>query len=317
VRLRSQGESGTLSRMPPVIAVEHLRKTYSHHVVAVADVSFEVERGEIFGLLGSNGAGKTTTVECVQGLRTPTGGTVRVFGLDPRTSSGALRGRIGCQLQESRLPDHLKVWEALDLFASLTPGAADWRTLIKQWGLAEKRNATFSSLSGGQRQRLFIALALVSDPEVVFLDEMTTGLDPAARRIAWDLIEEIRDHGTTVVLVTHFMDEAERLCDRVAVVDKGAIIALDTPRGLVVRYDPLEQVVFSAPDEDMDWLQRVPGAQKVCRRGTRMVVEGSGPLLAHVAAALVERGYAPDDLRVIEPSLEDVFLKLTGHPVEV
>ena len=302
--------------VPPVITVEHLRKVYGHHVIAVDDISFEVERGEIFGLLGSNGAGKTTTVECVQGLRTPTAGTVRVLGEDPRIHAGALRGRMGCQLQESRLPDHMRVWEALDLFASLTPGAKDWRELLEQWGLEEKRNASFSSLSGGQRQRLFIALALVSDPEVVFLDEMTTGLDPAARRVAWDLIETIRDRGTTVVLVTHFMDEAERLCDRVAVVDKGAIIALDTPRGLVVRYDPLEQVVFSAPDQDVEWLRDVPGARSVTRRGPRVVVEGTGPLVAYVGAALVERGLTPDDLRVIEPSLEDVFLKLTGHLVD-
>jgi ABC-2 type transport system ATP-binding protein len=302
--------------MPPVITVEHLRKVYGHHVVAVDDVSFEVERGEIFGLLGSNGAGKTTTVECVQGLRTPTAGSVRVLGKDPVHHAADLRGRMGCQLQESRLPDHLKVWEALDLFASLAPGALDWETLVEQWGLLQKRNASFASLSGGQRQRLFIALALVSSPEVVFLDEMTTGLDPAARRIAWDLIEEIRDRGTTVVLVTHFMDEAERLCDRVAVVDKGRIVALDTPRGLVVRYDPLEQVVFTCELADVDWLRGVPGARGVTRRGRRVVVEGTGPLLAHVAAALVDHGETPDDLRVVEPSLEDVFLKLTGHLVE-
>ncbi len=259
--------------MPPVITVEHLRKVYGHHVVAVDDVSFAVEPGEIFGLLGSNGAGKTTTVECVQGLRTPTAGTVRVLGRDPIHHAGDLRGRMGCQLQESRLPDHMKVWEALDLFASLAPGAVHWQTLVEQWGLAEKRNASFASLSGGQRQRLFIALALVSSPEVVFLDEMTTGLDPAARRVAWDLIEQIRDRGTTVVLVTHFMDEAERLCDRVAVVDKGEIIALDTPRGLVVRYDPLEQVVFSCDLPDVEWLGGVPGALQRhsarCPRGRR------------------------------------------------
>jgi len=271
--------------VPPVITVEHLRKVYGHHVVAVDDISFEVEHGEIFGLLGSNGAGKTTTVECVQGLRTPTAGAVRVLGEEPRAHAGALRGRVGCQLQESRLPDHMRVWEALDLFASLTPGAGDWREQLEQWGLAEKRNASFSSLSGGQRQRLFIALALVSDPEVVFLD-------------------------------AHFMDEAERLCDRVAVVDKGAIIALDSPRGLVVRYDPLEQVVFTCDLPELEWLMSVPGARSVTRRGPRVVVEGTGPLLAYVGAALVERGLTPDDLRVIEPSLEDVFLKLTGHLVE-
>lgn len=299
-----------------VIEVRDLRKVYGRHVTAVDGVSFDVRRGEIFGLLGSNGAGKTTTVECVQGLRTATAGTVRVLGVDPRTALSSLRGRIGCQLQESRLPDHVKVWEALDLFARLTPGAGDWRTLLEQWGLADKRDASFVSLSGGQRQRLFIALALVSDPEVVFLDEMTTGLDPAARRIAWELIERIRDRGTTIVLVTHFMDEAERLCDRVAVVDKGRIVALDSPRGLVVRYDPLEQVVFTCAAGEIGWLARVPGARSYERHGPRVVVQGTGPLLAHVAAALVEHGVTPDDLRVIEPSLEDVFLRLTGHLME-
>jgi ABC-2 type transport system ATP-binding protein len=299
-----------------VIEVQDLRKVYGHHVTAVDGLSFDVRRGEIFGLLGSNGAGKTTTVECVQGLRTPTAGTVRVLGHDPRRESGALRGRLGCQLQESRLPDHLKVWEALDLFASFTPGAADREVLLAQWGLAEKRGASFASLSGGQRQRLFIALALLSRPEVVFLDEMTTGLDPAARRVAWRLIEQVRDSGATVVLVTHFMDEAERLCDRVAVVDAGKIVALDAPRLLVARYDPLEEVVFTCETEDLEWLLRVPGVGSWERRGRRVVVHGTGPLLAHVAAALVEHGILPDDLRVHEPSLEDVFLKLTGHTVE-
>jgi ABC-2 type transport system ATP-binding protein len=301
--------------MPPVIVCEHLQKRYGH-LTAVADVSFTVERGEIFGLLGSNGAGKTTTVECVQGLREPTAGRIRVFGKDPRAEAAALRGHIGCQLQESRLPDHLKVWEALDLFASLTPRGVGWRTLLEQWDLAEKRTATFASLSGGQRQRLFIALALVSNPEVVFLDEMTTGLDPAARRIAWQLIEEVRDNGTTVVLVTHFMDEAERLCDRIAVVDAGRVVALDTPQALVAKHDPWERVIFASDEEDLDWLLQVPGARTLTRRGRRVVLEGDGPLLALTAAALVERGIAPADLRVEEPGLEDVFLKLTGHLVE-
>jgi ABC-2 type transport system ATP-binding protein len=299
-----------------VIEVRDLRKVYGHHLAAVDGISFDVRRGEIFGLLGSNGAGKTTTVECVQGLRTPTSGTARVLGHDPLTEPGALRGRLGCQLQESRLPDHMKVWEALDLFASFTPGAAGRELLLRQWGLADKRDASFASLSGGQRQRLFIALALLSRPEVVFLDEMTTGLDPAARRAAWGLIEQIRDGGATVVLVTHFMDEAERLCDRVAVVDAGRVVALDTPRRLVAQHEPLEEVVFTCDALDLEWLLRVPGAQACERRGPRVVVSGSGPLLAYVAAALVEHGIAPEDLRAHEPSLEDAFLKLTGHTVE-
>jgi ABC-2 type transport system ATP-binding protein len=301
--------------MTAVIEIDALQKRY-HEVVAVAEATFAVEQGEIFGLLGSNGAGKTTTVECAQGLRAPTCGSVRVLGRDPRGEAAALRGRIGCQLQESRLPDHMKVWEALDLFASLTPGAVDWRGLMEQWGLAEKRTASFASLSGGQRQRLFIALALVSDPEVVFLDEMTTGLDPASRRVAWELIEQVRDRGTTVVLVTHFMDEAERLCDRVAVMDAGRIVAMDTPRALVAAHDPWERVIFASDELDLDWLLDVQGARSLTRRGRRVVLEGEGPLLALTAAALVERGIVPADLTVEEPSLEEVFLKLTGHLVE-
>jgi len=194
--------------MKSIIEIQNLRKTYGS-TVAVDDISFEVAEGEIFGLLGPNGAGKTTTVECLQGLRHPDSGSIRVLGLDPRLEAQALRRRIGSQLQESALPDRIKVWEALDLFASVSPNASDWRVLLEQWGLAEKRKASFSSLSGGQRQRLFVALALVNSPEVVFLDEMTTGLDPAARHVAWDLIRAIRDRGTTVTLVTHFMAEAD------------------------------------------------------------------------------------------------------------
>jgi ABC-2 type transport system ATP-binding protein len=190
-----------------------LTKRYGS-VAAVSDVSFQVARAEIFGLLGRNGAGKTTTVECLQGLRRADAGDLRVLGLDPRTQARELRRRVGCQLQESALPARIKVWEALEWFASFSGQGGDWEELIKQWGLAGKRNAHFSELSGGQRQRLFIALALVNDPQVVFLDEMTTGLDPVARHVAWGLIEAVRARGTTVVLVTHAMEEAERLCDR-------------------------------------------------------------------------------------------------------
>jgi ABC-2 type transport system ATP-binding protein len=297
-----------------VVEVEHLRKVY-RRTVAVDDVSFSIRRGEIFGLMGSNGAGKTTTVECLEGLRHADGGRLRVLGLDPATQSRALRGRIGCQLQESRLPDHLKVWEALELFAGLAPRPLDWRSLLEAWDLAEKRNASFASLSGGQRQRLFVALALISDPEIVVLDEMTTGLDPAARHVAWELVEEIRRRGATVVLVTHFMDEAERLCDRVAVVERGRIIALDTPSGLIDRHVPDTSVVFTT-EAEVGWLTALSCVREVIRRGPRVVVRGDGPLLALVAAALVERGIVPDDIRAERPSLEEVFLRLTGHGVE-
>jgi len=298
--------------MPPIISVQNLRKTYGK-TIAVDDISLEVEKGEIFGLLGPNGAGKTTTVECLQALRHPDSGEIRVLGLNPRTEAQELRRRIGSQLQESALPDRIKVWEALDMFASVAPEPLDWRVLIGQWGIEEKRKASFSSLSGGQKQRLFIALALVNNPEVVFLDEMTTGLDPAARRVAWDLIRAIREKGTTVVLVTHFMDEAENLCDRVVIVDHGKIIAADSPQGLIARYTSQVRVLFSSEQTVLPWLEKVAGVKKVTITGQRVEIDGSGPVLALTAAALVEHGIVPADLRIEQPSLEDVFLKLTGR----
>jgi ABC-2 type transport system ATP-binding protein len=299
--------------MGAVIEVNNLRKRYGSHV-AIADVSFQVRQGEIFGLLGRNGAGKTTTVECLQGLRRADGGRVRVLGLDPQRHTQQLRRRIGCQLQEAALPDRLKVWEALDLFASLAPAATDWRVLMDQWGLTDKRTASFASLSGGQRQRLFVALALVNDPEVVFLDELTQGLDPAARRVAWGLIRAIRDRGATVVLVTHYMDEAERLCDRIAVVDGGRVVATDTPQGLISRFGGPVRISFTANGHDVRFLEDLPPVSALRRRGGRVEAEGTGPVLALVAAELVARGIVPADLRADQATLEDVFLRLTDQP---
>ncbi len=297
--------------MGEVIKVENLRKTYGK-TVAVDDISFDVAEGEIFGLLGPNGAGKTTAVECLQGLRSPDSGNIRILGIDPVTNIRSLRRRIGSQLQEAALPDRIKVWEALDLFASLTPGSIDWQKLMEQWGLAEKRKSSFSNLSGGQRQRLFVALALVNRPELVFLDEMTTGLDPAARHTAWDLIRAIREQGTTVLLVTHFMDEAEQLCDRLAIVDHGRIVATDTPQGLITTYANRIKVIFSTDVEDLSWLEVLPQVSNVARRGQRVEVEGNGPVLAVVAAELAGHGILPADLRTEQPTLEDVFLTITG-----
>jgi ABC-2 type transport system ATP-binding protein len=295
-----------------IIEVEHLRKTYGG-VTAVADVSFNIAEGEIFGLLGPNGAGKTTTVEILQGLRKADSGRLNVLGLDPQSQADKLRRRIGSQLQESALPDRIKVWEALDLFGSVSGGSADWRVLLNQWGLSEKKKASFGNLSGGQRQRLFIALALVNNPSIIFLDEMTTGLDPAARHVAWDLIRAIRDKGTTVVLVTHFMDEAEELCDRLAVIDHGKVIAADSPGRLIATYAGMVSVIFSCDRPDLSWLDRVKHVNKVIRSGNRIEVAGSGPVAIHVAAALLAHGIEPADLRTVQPSLEDVFLKLTGR----
>jgi ABC-2 type transport system ATP-binding protein len=295
-----------------VVTCRGLRKVY-REVVAVDGATFSVARGEIFGLLGPNGAGKTTTVECLQGLRRAEAGEVRVLGLDPQRQSAELRRRIGSQLQQSALPDHIKVWEALDLFASLTPGGRDWRVVMEEWGLGEKRAAPFHSLSGGQKQRLFVALALVNEPEVVFLDEMTTGLDPAARRDAWDLIRQMRDRGTTVVLVTHFMEEAERLCDRVAIVDRGRIVATGAPQALIAEHAQGVRVVFSTEVDDLAWLPAVAHVVSVNRHGPRVEVDGDGPVLAHVAAALLAHGIEPHDLHPEMPTLEDVFLHITGH----
>ncbi|MEU8377616.1 ABC transporter ATP-binding protein [Streptosporangium sp. NPDC048865] len=219
-----------------VIEIKDLRKSYRRHR-ALDGVTLTVERGEIFGILGPNGAGKTTVVECASGLRAPDGGTLRVLGLDPRTQRRELLQRVGTQLQEAALPDAIKVGEALKLYASFYDEPADWRALMEEWGLAERRTTRFAGLSGGWKQRLFIALALVGDPEVVFLDELTTGLDPAARRLTWGLIRAMRDRGVTVVLVTHFMDEVDALCDRIAVVNQGRVVHQGSP-GELLGGDP-------------------------------------------------------------------------------
>jgi ABC-2 type transport system ATP-binding protein len=304
--------------MTTVIEVDNLRKTYGSFT-AVDDVSFHVEEGEIFGLLGPNGAGKTTSIECIQALRSSFSGDVRVLGLDPRKNARELRKNVGSQLQESALPNRIKVWEALDLFSSFTANALDWRLLLDEWELAEMRNRSFGSLSGGQQQRLFIALALVNDPRVVFLDEMTQGLDPAARRVAWDLIKAVRDRGKTVVLVTHFMDEAENLCDRLAIVNRGRIVATDSPQGLINKYATQIKLSFSTDEPDISYLENIESVKSVNRYGARVEIIGTGPVLALVSAALVEHGFVPADLRVNQPTLEDVFLTLTSDedPVEV
>ncbi len=294
--------------MASVISVDALTKSYSGAVV-VDSLSFEVDPGEIFGVLGPNGAGKTTTVECVQGLRQGDSGRVRVLGLDPWHDSARLRKRIGSQLQESGLPDRIKVGEALSFFAR--PGS-DWKRRLAEWGLEDKRGTAFANLSGGQRQRLFVALALVNDPEVVFLDEMTTGLDPASRHVAWELIEAIRKQGTTVVLVTHFMEEAERLCDRVAVINHGRIVAAGRPAELIAAHAGEVHVRFSTA-QPVTWLRDVPYVHSVAQSDGSVDVLGEGPVLAHVGAALVAHGEAPADLHVERMNLEDVFLRLTGE----
>ena len=301
--------------MTQVIEVQNIHKAYDG-VRVVDDVSFTVNEGEIFGIIGPNGAGKTTAIESVIGLRKPDGGSVSVLGLDPQTEARKLGNRIGTQLQVAALPDRMKVWEALDLYASFYEKTVPWEPLIEQWGLAEKRNSQFGNLSGGQRQRLFISLALLNDPQIVFLDELTTGLDPQARRATWDLIRAIREQGKTVVLITHFMDEVEALADRVAVIVHGQVIALDTPENMIAGLNGETQVLFSGPNGfEAERLEKVSGVTAVHQRNQHITVSGKGPLLANVAAALAKHNIAPADLRVEQANLEDVFLALTGQAI--
>jgi ABC-2 type transport system ATP-binding protein len=299
----------------PIIQVENLYKAYGSFV-AVDHISFAVQRGEIFGIVGPNGAGKTTTLESMIGLRHFEEGSVRILNLDPQRQGRELRKHIGIQLQEAALPEGIRVWEALDLFASLYSHSQNWEILLKTWGLADKRSSLFSSLSGGQKQRLFISIALVNDPEVVFLDELTTGLDPQARRNTWDLIEKLREHGKTVILVTHFMEEAQRLCNRVAIIDQGKLIALDAPSHLIQNLNSEIKVRFTYPPAfDPTWLQGISGVNQVARQNGDVVVSGEGPLLAQVAYALAKRGVISSDLRSEQATLEDVFLTLTGRKI--
>ena len=301
----------------PVIQVSEVRKTYGK-TVAVDEVSFEVYDGEIFGLIGPNGAGKTTTMECIEGLRTPDRGTISVLGLDPFRQVYKLQDRIGVQLQQAQLQKRIKVWEAVDLWASLyQKRATDAERLLEQLGLTDKRDAWFMNLSGGQKQRLFIALALINDPEVLFLDELTTGLDPQSRRAIWDLVRGIRDRGKTVFLTTHLMEEAERLCDRVAIIEHGRIIDIDSPERLIDRYCPERTVILATDDPNAEErLQSIPGVESVICIDMRFTIRGRGDdLVTEVIRCLSENRMRVTDFRTILPNLEDVFLKLTGHSI--
>jgi len=296
-----------------VIEVTDLRKHYGSRQ-AVDGVSFGVEEGEIFGILGPNGAGKTTTVESIAGLRTPDSGTISVLGLDPRRDRERLRTLVGVQLQESELPERITVREAVELFASFYAEPADPRELIGDLGLDDQRGAAYKNLSGGQKQRLSIALALVGRPKIAILDELSTGLDPQARRETWQLIESIRDRGVTILLVTHLMEEAERLADRVAVFGAGRVIALDTPSGIVSMVDPEQRLRFrpSVPIEDR-LLTDLPEVRSVQRAGQTLVVTGTGNLIGAVTATLARHEVIANDLRIEQASLDDAYLALTGN----
>ena len=322
-----------MSRDRRAIYVSNLRKSYAE-VIAVDGLTFQVEEGEIFGMVGPNGSGKTTTIEMIEGLREPDEGRISVLGLDPTKEVYALRERIGIQLQDANIPRRMRVEEALDLFANFYRQPWDWNHLLEDLGLGDKRRAYFSQLSGGQKQRLFVALALVNRPEVVFLDELTTGLDPRARHKIWDLVREIREQGTTIFLTTHYMDEAERLCDRVGIIDRGRMIALDTPTQLVNRLGMATRITFQVNGhvslEQENGRERhsrskfnpagigaIDGVQRVENDGNQVAVYGQGPhLIGAVVDALEAEGVPFHDLRTEQADLEDVFLALTGREVE-
>ena len=295
------------------VDISHLRKTYGS-LVAVDDVSFSVAEGEIFGILGPNGAGKTTTVECTIGLRTPNSGTIRLMGIDPQTDQARIHEITGVQLQSGAFPAKLRVGEIIDMYRSFYPHPADLGELTEALGLADKRKSYYRSLSGGQQQRLSVILALIGAPKIAVLDEMTTGLDPQARRDVWELIEHVRDRGATILLVTHFMEEAERLCDRIALIDSGRIVALDTPTGLAERAMGAKTVRFlpSAPfDETL--LTSLPEVTAIEHDGHHIVVSGTGELATAVIVAMHAAGIETQDVRIDASTLEDAFVRLTGR----
>jgi ABC-2 type transport system ATP-binding protein len=293
-----------------VVTVRGLRKSYRTRVV-VDGLDLDVTAGEIVGLVGANGAGKTTTVECIQGLRKPDAGVLRVLGFDPVRQADRLRPLLGSQLQDSALPDRLRVTEALDLFA--TSRAGDRGELLAQFGLAERHRSVFSSLSGGERQRLFLVLALLNRPRLVILDELTQGLDPAARRNVWAAVRQLRGAGTTVLLVTHEMDEAEALCGRIVVMQGGRVLDAGTPAELVDRHARRATVSFSMPEVPaalLDQICQLDGVRDLQRIGAQVVVHGDRRMIAYVGAALVGCGPVPADLSAHVPNLEDALLRL-------
>lgn len=300
-----------------IIEVKDLLKRYGDRT-SVDGANLTVGRGEIFGILGPNGAGKTTLVECIEGLRKPDEGSIRVAGLDPHHDERALRHVLGAQLQESRLPDKLTVGEAMRLYSSFYRNPADWRELLTKLKLIEKINTQYRRLSGGQKQRLAIALALLGNPQVVVLDELTTGLDPQARRDTWSLIEEFRDHGLTVLLVTHFMEEADRLCDRVAVMSAGRIVAIDTPDGLISGVGSTQKLRFRPSAMiDLSLLSGLPEVVSAEQSEHSILIAGTGNLLHEVSTVLAREKIIAEDLRLEQTSLEDAYIALTGHQLSM
>jgi ABC-2 type transport system ATP-binding protein len=294
----------------PAVTVQNLVKKYGR-LVAVDDVSLSIHEGEIFGIIGPNGAGKTTTVECISGLRSPDSGSISVYGLSPQKDRNKIREFVGVQLQESALPPRIKVREAVKLFASFYSNPLDPDQLLESLGIEQIGNSSFKNLSGGQKQRVSVALALVGNPKLAILDELTTGLDPEARREIWSLVEDMRDRGVTVILVTHFMDEAERLCDRLALINHGTVTALDTPEAIAataggsrVRFVPSQPV-------DDQTLRAVPGVKEIERKERYVTVTGTGDIAAPLINALSAIGVRVSEVEARGGNLDDAFIKLT------
>ena len=293
-----------------VVTVQHLVKRYGN-VFVVNDVSFSIREGEVFGIIGPNGAGKTTSVECISGLRAPDAGSISVCGLSPRKDRNKVREVVGVQLQESALPPRLKAGEAVRLFASFYSNPLDPDELLESLGIKRFENSVFKRLSGGQKQRLSIALALVGNPKLAILDELTTGLDPEARHETWSLIERMRDRGVTVILVTHFMDEAEKLCDRLALIDHGTVRALDTPEAIAAQAGGSRVRFIPSQPVDEQTLRAIPGVNAIERKQRYVTVTGTGDPVPAVIHALATLGVQVSDVEAQAGNLEDAFLKLT------
>ncbi len=299
--------------MRNVVVVEDLVKHYGK-IKAVDGVSFSVYENEIFGMVGPNGAGKTTTIECIEGLKKQDAGVIEVLGLNPSTNREKIYEHIGVQLQETNYQDRIKVYEICELFTSLYKEPLNYSELLKRFDLYEFENHYVMKLSGGQKQKLSIILALISNPKIIFLDELTTGLDPKARRDMWQIVKELRSEGRTIFLTTHYMEEAEELCDRVAIVDEGRIIALDTPEGLIEKSGIENTITFETKNIDIEALKRVDGVHQITFINGEVKILGLGDdLLKDVVDFLYSNKIYFKNLRTKQPNLEDTFLKFTGR----
>ncbi len=299
-----------------VVTVQNLVKHYKD-VKAVDGISFSVKRGEIFGIVGPNGAGKTTTIECIAGMRRADSGSLDVLGLDPLNDSIALKRRIGLQQQESEIPDRLRLREAMELFSSFYDNVLEWEVLLEQLNLWEKKDSFYSELSGGQKKRFFVAMALIGDPEIVFLDEFTSGLDPQSRISIWKLVKELRDQGRTIVLSTHYMDEAEKLCDRVAIIDHGKLTALDSPSNLISMHGGHTRIQFNVGDAfDGESLSSLKGVESIQNNDNFCSLQvSSNSAIVEIVKQLDAMGQGLDSFKIEAPTLEEVFLNITGREV--